>query len=147
MKYTFKYEESTVSILRLLFVTKTQTTDQDNQNRQERFTSHALVEVRRFKSLPFGIQSAVLLDISVQGFKLEFTGEFKALVGKTYWLNIPLPPLGIYSPTRLICYTQCRWFDEKRYRIGGVFLELNPTQRMIINQIVETLKEQGAGKG
>lgn len=121
------------------------TVDEPN-NRQERYTSHALVEVRRFKLLPMGIQSAVLLDISLQGFKIEFTGEFRAQVGRTYWVSIPLPPLGIYSPSRLICHTQCRWFDDKRFRIGGVFLDLNPTQRMIINQIVETLRLGGAGK-
>ena len=72
---------------------------QDSQKqRAHRYISHALVEVRRFKLLPFFCDSAVLLDISASGFKLEFTGEVKVSPGNQYWLNIPLSPLGIYAP-------------------------------------------------
>lgn len=117
----------------------------DGESRQERFISHALVEVRKYKWLPFGIHSGVLLDISLQGFKLEFTGEFSAKPGDIFWLNIPLAPLGIYSPSRLVCQTETRWFDEKKFRIGGVFTELDKTQRLIIDQIIETLQMKGYG--
>ncbi len=115
---------------------------ENNSQRNKRFTSHALVEVRAYRFLPFLLQSAVLLDISLQGFKIEFTSEFIATVGNKYWLSIPLAPLGIYAPTKLNCQTQCRWFDEQRHRIGGVFLELDKTQRLIIDQIITTLKEK-----
>lgn len=111
--------------------------------RQERFISHALVEVRKFRWLPFGIHSAVLLDLSLMGFKIEFTGEFVARVQGKYWLNIPLAPLGIHSPARIICQTQAKWFDQRKYRMGGVFTHLDRPQRIIINQIVETLKDKG----
>lgn len=111
-----------------------------SSTRQERFTSHALVEIRKYRWLPFGLHSAVLLDISLQGFKIEFTGEYHASVGDFYWLNVPLSPLGIYSPPRIICQSQCRWFDDQKYRFGGAFVDLDHTQRLIIDQIVETLK-------
>lgn len=110
--------------------------------REPRLTSHALVEVRRYRYLPFLAHSAVLLDISLAGFKLEFTGEVKAKPGNQYWLNIPLRPLGIYSPDRLNCKVECRWFDEKRFRIGGVFMSLSKTERLIVEQVLETLKQK-----
>ena len=126
-------------------MTEADAKNEEIESRQERFISHALVEIRKYRWLPFGIHSAVLLDISLQGFKLEFTGEYSAAVGEFYWLNIPLAPLGIYSPTRLSCQTQCRWFDGQRYRVGGVFIDLDKTQRLIIDQIIETLKIKGYG--
>lgn len=112
--------------------------------RPERYQSHALVEVRRFKALPFFCRSGVLLDISLGGFKLEFTSEVKVQVGQQYWLNIPLAPLGIYAPTRLLCRGEVRWFDTRRFRIGGVFMSLTKTDEMIIQEIVETLRTRGA---
>lgn len=113
------------------------------KNRPARITSHALVEVRKFKHLPFFAQSAVLLDISLAGFKLEFTGETTVKPGTQYWLSIPLRPLGIYSPERLICQGECRWFDSQRFRIGGVFMALSKTERLIVEQVLGALKERG----
>ena len=114
------------------------------ENRPQRVTSHALVEVRRFKHFPFGCHSAVLLDISLGGFKIEFTGEVESRAGQQYWLSVPLQPLGIYSPVRLICKAECRWFDPNRFRIGGVFMSLTRTDRLIIEQVLETLRSRGA---
>jgi hypothetical protein len=116
------------------------------KKRLQRFMSHALVEVRRYKWLPFYINSAILLDISLQGFKLEFTGEFNAKIGKNYWITIPLTPLGIYAPTTLSCLTQCRWFDNKRYRIGGQFIGLSRHQTIIVEQVISTLRDRGTDK-
>ena len=111
--------------------------------REERFISHALVEVKRFKWWPFGSRSAVLLDISLQGFKIEFTTDFHVQVGSIYWMSIPLTPLGIYSPTRLMCQAEVRWFDEAKFRVGGVFTDLDQTQRLIIDQVVGNFKGKG----
>ena len=118
----------------------------DEQNivsqRPERFVSHALVEVRRFRSFPFFCQSAVLLDISLSGFKIEFTSDHRIQPGARNWLNIPLNPLGIYAPKRLIVQSECRWFDEKRFRVGGVFIDLSRNEMMLIEQIIETLQSR-----
>jgi hypothetical protein len=110
--------------------------------RQERIISHALVEVRRYRFLPFFCYSAVLLDISLNGFKLEFTSEVSLSPSRQYWLNIPLSPLGIYAPKKLTCKCECRWFDGKRFRIGGVFLNLTKTQKLVIEQAIEGLKNR-----
>lgn len=112
-------------------------------NRAERFVSHALVEVRKFKQLPFFVDSAVLLDISVGGFKIEFTGDRVAKPGEKFWLSIPLSPLGIFAPTRISCKGECRWFDAKRFRVGGTFSNLSEGDRMVIQRIVENLQERG----
>mgnify|MGYP003684323555 CR=1 FL=1 len=119
------------------------TLEDQNSDRAQRFVSHALVEVRRFKTLPFFCDSAVLLDISTGGFKLEFTGEVTIIPGNQYWLNIPLSPLGIYAPKRLSCRIECRWFDDSRFRIGGTFTELTKTDQLLIEQIVASLKSRG----
>jgi hypothetical protein len=108
--------------------------------RQERYVSHALVEVRKFRILPFGCHSAVLLDISLNGFKLEFTSEVSISPGHQYWLSIPLSPLGIYSPKKLLCRCECRWFDHNRFRIGGVFTNLSKTQKTVIEQAIAGLR-------
>ena len=113
------------------------------KQRARRYVSHALVEVRRIKWLPLFCQSAVLLDISTSGFKLEFTGEVRATPGLQYWIHIPLSPLGIPAPSRLICHCEVRWFDDHRYRIGGTFLNLSKTDMMLIEQIVSSLKTRG----
>lgn len=108
--------------------------------RQPRYISHALVEVKKIKSLPFFCHSAVLLDISLSGFKLEFTSEVRIEPGARYWLSVPLSPLGIYAPKKLMARCECRWFDDHRFRIGGVFLDLEKTDLIIIEQIIETIK-------
>ena len=114
-----------------------------NKTRQkQRYISHSLVEVRRFKHLPFFCHSAVLLDVSLEGFKIEFTGENTAHPGSQYWLHIPLTPMGIYAPKRLICKTECRWFDESRFRMGGTFIHLDKVEQLIIEQVIESLKNQ-----
>jgi hypothetical protein len=115
-------------------------------DRESRFSSHAVVELRRFKRLPFGIHSGVLLDISLSGFKVEFTGEIVARAGEQFWLNVPLAPLGIYAPARLLCRGECRWFDAKRFRVGGVFTQLTKPERHIVEQVIETLKKRGAAR-
>lgn len=112
-------------------------------DRQNRYQSHALVEIRRFKHLPFGVHSAVLLDLSLGGFKAEFTGDVKAKPGDRFWLNILLSPLGIFAPTRLLCSVECRWFDDKRLRVGGVFTQLTKTDSHILEAVISVLKDRG----
>jgi hypothetical protein len=116
---------------------------EDQNERQRRYISHALVEVRRFKSLPFFCHSAVLLDMSPGGFKLEFTSDIRVHPGSKSWLSIPLSPLGILDPKLLICQYECRWFDEGRYRMGGIFINLKESDQALLGQIIAGLKERG----
>ena len=108
-------------------------------NRESRFVSHAIVEMRKFKHLPFYCHSAVLLDLSPSGFKLEFTGETQIEPGDVYWLQIPLSSFGIYTPKSITVKCQCRWFDFSRYRVGGAFLNVSKRDLVIIESILENL--------
>lgn len=116
--------------------------NQELSNRAERYVSHALVEVRWSKWWPFGIRSAVLLDLSTQGFKLELTNEWDVRAGQHLWLTIPLSPLGIALPTRFSCAVECRWFDRNRYRMGGVYSNVSSQDHELIGKIIQTLKEK-----
>lgn len=111
--------------------------------RADRFTSHALVEIRKFKNFPLFVKSAVLLDVSIGGFKAEFTGENRLVQGENIWLNIPLTPLGIYSPTRILIQGHVKWFDDKKYRVGGIFIDLADRDKIILEQVIDSLKKRG----
>lgn len=117
--------------------------DPIQQNRAKRFLSHTLVELRQWKRVPFFCYSAVVLDISTGGFKLEFTGETVSVPGKRYWLHIPLAPLGIPSPRTFSCLCECRWFDPKRFRMGGSFVNLSPEDHKLIELIMNSIKTRG----
>jgi hypothetical protein len=109
--------------------------------RAARYPSHALIEVRRFRRLPIFSHSGVLLDISQAGFKIEFVGEQIASVGDRFWLRVPLKPLGIIGREALLCRIEVRWFDAERYRIGGVFINLERIQEHIIQQVIESIDD------
>ncbi|MCX6117496.1 MAG: hypothetical protein NT027_08145 [Proteobacteria bacterium] len=123
-------------------------TDNEKRNedvgRPERFISHALVEVRKYKLFPFFIQSGILLDMSTAGFKAEYTGNnVNVKIGDILWMRIPVMPLGLRGMKDLDCKVEIKWFDPKTARIGGVFLELEPMSQMTIQQIVSKLKDNG----
>lgn len=120
-----------------------QSTKKD-KDRPERFISHALVEVRRFKSLPFSVQSGILLDMSTAGFKIEFTSnDIKLKPGDERWLHIPMSPLGLRGMKDLVCRIEVRWFEPATARLGGVFIELDSMSQMLVEQIVHKLRENG----
>lgn len=115
---------------------------QPDPDRPQRFMSHALVEVRKFKRLPFLIQSGILLDMSSAGFKIEFTSmNPKVKRGDSLWLHIPLSPLGIRGPGVLSCKIEVRWFDERASRMGGVFIDLDHLSLLTIEQIISRFKD------
>lgn len=113
------------------------------EDRKTRYKSHALVEFKKAKWLPFGVHSGVLLDLSLDGFKLEFTGEVYVKPNSTSWVSIPLSPLGIKAPGKFQGKVEVRWFDEKRFRIGGTFQGLSTTDKQILAQVIEVLEEKG----
>ena len=115
-------------------------------DRQARHTSHALVEIKLNRWWPFGIKSGVLLDISVEGFKVEFTSEVKIKSLQKLWISIPLAPLGMMGPKFLSLPVEVRWFDESKYRIGGIFLELDKTDLQTVRRLVGVLAEKGLNK-
>lgn len=122
----------------------TQNESASDTNRPERFISHALVEVKPFKYLPFFVQSGILLDMSTAGFKAELTStnaNFKS--GDVLWMHIPMSPLGLRGIKDLVCKIEIRWFDQATQRLGGIFIDLEPLSQMLVEQIVARLRENG----
>ncbi len=104
--------------------------------------SHALVELRRSKWWPLGVHSAVLLDISATGFKIEFTGKAACRAGDSFWMQIPLTPFAISSPQTITLKVLVKWFDAEKMRVGGVFESLDKSSDLYLGQIIERVKEQ-----
>jgi hypothetical protein len=47
------------------------------------------------------------------------------------------------APQRLSLPIEVRWFDDRRYRIGGVFLEISNEQKSVVDRVVKSLKNRG----
>ena len=113
--------------------------------RAQRHLSHALVEIARFRWWPFSTHSAILLDISLGGFKAEVTGKINIKAGDAVWFKIPLRPWGIYSPSRFVVEAEVRWVDAKRSRVGATFFDLTSSQQRILEQVIGALTSRGDG--
>ena len=111
--------------------------------RPARYISHALVEVKKFRNLPFFVHSAILLDMSVAGFKIEFTGQTRFEPGAQMWIQIPLYPLGIKGPKYLSCRVEVKWFDDTRMRMGGVFVNIEKASKSLVDQVISRLRDGG----
>jgi c-di-GMP-binding flagellar brake protein YcgR len=111
------------------------------KERSERFFSHAIVEVRPSRWLPWGIRSGILLDVSEGGCKFEFASRHEIETGKKFWLTIPLSSLGISDPWTFSCEVECRWFDPAKYRAGVIFLNLSAQDQSLISQVVDKLEQ------
>ena len=104
-----------------------------------RFQSHALVDVRTSRWNPFKTASAVLLDLSVEGFKLEFVSAVTLRVGQRVRLVVPLAPFQILSPSRLELEVEIKWFDVQALRAGGVFKPLSDIELHTIEKLMDRL--------
>jgi len=112
--------------------------------RAERVISHALVELRRHKWWPFGVRSAVLLDVSEGGFKIEFTAQTNCVAGQEMLLEIPLGPFGITSPSSVVIDVQLIWFDPQRMRCGGIFKNKNAGIALFLEKIISASKSNNS---
>ncbi len=124
----------------------TASTVDTSDDREVRFRSHALIEVKKYKFFPIGITSGVLLDLSISGFKLDLTRRAKIKAGDHLWLRVPLNTLGISVPSSFQCKIECKWIDREKFRLGGVFTELSATDKLVIEQIVQTLEDRDRKK-
>lgn len=104
-------------------------------DRAPRFESHALVEVKSPWN-PFSASSAVLLDLSVTGFKIEFVNSTRIKQGATLTMSIPLAPFDIKAPARVKLKIIVKWFDEKQMRAGGIFLEITEQQKYLVERVL-----------
>lgn len=109
------------------------------RDRAPRFESHTLVDVRLSSWNPFSKASAVLLDLSVQGFKIEFLGPVAVRPGDALTMILPLLPFGVQSPRRLKLRIQFKWIDRRTFRAGGVFTHLGQDDAAVLKRILSSL--------
>lgn len=113
------------------------------QNRtNQRLLSHTVIDVRPFRHLPLFTQSSHLLDISSGGLLLEFITVPRIIEGKKYWMIGHLTPLGINDVHQLKCYLECRWVDDKKCRVGGLFVDLDAQSQRIIEMVIQRIREK-----
>lgn len=112
--------------------------------RAKRIESHALIDVKTSLWNPFSITSAVLLDLSWQGFKIEFVNPTKIKPGSRLTMIIPLSSFGILAPAKLKLKIQVKWYDGRLMRAGGIFEPESHEQDYLIQKIIDVLMLRGA---
>lgn len=112
--------------------------------RAKRVESHALVDIKLSSWNPFSTTSAVLLDLSWQGFKIEFVNQVKVKPGSKLSMSVPLASFGILAPARLKLKIQVKWFDGRMLRAGGIFEPENHEQDYLIQKIIDVLTLRGS---
>ncbi len=118
------------------------TSEQSQVDRSERVMSHALVELRSNNWWPFGVKSAVLLDLSASGFKIELTGPAEIKLETIHLLTIPLRPFGLAAPSYIQTKVRIKWFQKDKMRIGGTFEHMKPSDTLFLERIIAFIKEQ-----
>jgi len=112
--------------------------------RAKRIESHALVDVKMSMWNPLSLASAVLLDLSWQGFKIEFVNPVKLKPGSRLTMNVPLASFGILAPAKLKLKIQVKWYDARMLRAGGIFEPESHEQDYLIQKIIDVLTLRGA---
>lgn len=112
--------------------------------RAKRIESHALVDVKMSTWNPLSVSSAVLLDLSWQGFKIEFVNPVKIKPGARLSMSVPLASFGILAPARLKLKIQVKWYDARMLRAGGIFEPESHEQDYLIQKIIDVLTIRGA---
>ena len=106
----------------------------------QRLLSHTIIDVRPFRYLPLFTQSSHLLDISSGGVLLEFITVPRLTAAKKYWMIGHLTPLGINDVHQLKCYLECRWVDDKKCRVGGLFVDLDAQNQRVIELVLQRIR-------
>jgi hypothetical protein len=115
---------------------------EESSRRHPRYDSHALVEIRTSKWNVLGIKSAVLIDISWEGFKFEYVSPCKNLsTGTELFMDIPLAPFGITRPKKLRIALVVKWFDPRMSRAGGIFKALRKSDQEHLDKIIRFVAE------
>ncbi len=123
-----------------------QPSDSENSfiSRPQRIVTHTICELRSLKYLPIFCHSAILFDLSIEGCKLQLTGEKVIKKHSKYWLKIPLFPLEIMDPEVLYLKLECVWFDYERFRVGGHFVDLTENDKIVLEKLFKKFCELGA---
>jgi PilZ domain len=114
--------------------------DRSLYGRDPRYPSHALIDVSTSKWNPFAESSAVLLDLSQGGFKIEFVNPVELKTGMKINLSIRLSPFGILTPETLRLKAEVKWFDREKLRCGGLFSSPSETEFYVLDKIIAQIQ-------
>ena len=114
--------------------------------RPDRFFSHAFVEARKVRWLPIFCQSGILMDLSLNGFKIEIMGALKHKANDRFWLHVPLLAFGIHDLASIDFRAEVKWVDQDHSRIGGIFVDLDPNAKEIIERILLKISKKSNQK-
>lgn len=110
--------------------------------RSQRLSSHALVDIKTNRWNPFSRRSAVLLDLSETGFKVEFTSNVNVAIDALLHFRLPLSPFGIFKPAELRLIGKVVWFDATTMRAGGTFQTPQPLMQQALGQLIAALQKK-----
>lgn len=122
------------------------TNSEPNLGRLARVTSHALVDVKTNRWNPFSKLSAVLLDVTLMGFKIEFIENVNIARNSELSFIIPLAPFEIYEQVSLKLRGHVKWFNLESMRAGGVFVSTSTQEEQMLTQVIAFLRAKETKK-
>lgn len=115
---------------------------ESRKERLMRTPSFNILDVRTNFWNPFSKHSAVLLDLTEQGFKIEFIEAVIIEPQAHVSLHIPLSPFRIPERTTLKLKAVVKWFERASMRAGGEFLALQPAHIETLKRMIAFLRKQ-----
>ncbi|MCY4444247.1 MAG: PilZ domain-containing protein [Proteobacteria bacterium] len=106
----------------------------------DRHRTYILAELKKYRWVPLlSTYSGVVLDISEAGVKVAFSGNVDVKPYSHYFVRIPLSPLGISKPRFFECKLEVKWFDQRNFRLGGLFINISDVQKSLLAKMVESV--------
>lgn len=106
-----------------------------------RYETQLVADLFLNKWNPFSKKKVVILDLSWQGFKIEFLNEKNLSVknGSNLTLLIPIKQFNISNLKDLKLEIIVKWCDKESRRIGGVFIHPSGEKSIILGNIIQKL--------
>ena len=105
----------------------------------ERLRSSMEIRVRCPSWNPFSAKQALLLDLSLGGFGLEFCQKTRLQVGANVLLLLSPWSFGLAGSSTLSLGAQVVWFDERACRCGGRLLLESGEKRVRLQEALDQL--------
>ena len=113
----------------------------------DRYRAHVLAELKKYRWIPFfSTYSGVIIDLSDFGMKFSFSAEVDIKPFTSCFVRIPLASLNIEEPRMFEANVEVKWFDQKKYKMGALFINLNASQKKLLKKMISALNEKNAEK-
>ncbi|BBH52932.1 PilZ domain-containing protein [Fluviispira sanaruensis] len=109
------------------------------KRKEPRYSTAIVIEVRTAKWNPFKKTKAILLDLSWNGFKLEFVKKVHLKNGNELLLKIPIEQFQIDNSKMLKLKVTVKWFDEELQRTGGFYIHPKGEHAIVLEKLIQKL--------